>query len=117
MARPTASPTASARTLLRATVMTASATHNAALKLRAKALDIAAELMQAPPDMLDILDGKVVRKDAPRGPSMTLGEIADHLARDPRRRSAGARARALEVEGWFRVRHQVYPGTPSISRW
>jgi aerobic carbon-monoxide dehydrogenase large subunit len=91
----------------RATVMTASATHNAAVKLRAKALDMAAELMQAPPDALDIVDGKVVRKDAPAGPSMTLGEIADHLA--PTSKTLGEREPGLSCEGWFRVRHQVYP--------
>src|SRR6516164_7076045 len=58
----------------RATVMTASATHNGAVKLRAKAIDVAAELMQAPADALDIIDGKVVRKDQPSGPSISLGE-------------------------------------------
>src|SRR5262249_39668799 len=42
----------------RATVMTASATHNGAVKLRAKAIDVAAELLQAPADALDIIDGK-----------------------------------------------------------
>ena len=73
----------------RATVMTASATHNAALKLRAKALDMAGELMQTSPDALDIFDGKVVRKDAPAGPSITLGEISDHLA-PTSKRSASA---------------------------
>ncbi|TMJ21332.1 MAG: xanthine dehydrogenase family protein molybdopterin-binding subunit, partial [Alphaproteobacteria bacterium] len=91
----------------RATVMTASATHNAAVKLRAKALDVAAELMQAAPDALDIVDGKVVRKDAPAGPSMTLGEIADHL--EPTSKTLGEREPGLSCEGWFRVRHQVYP--------
>jgi aerobic carbon-monoxide dehydrogenase large subunit len=91
----------------RATVMTASATHNAAVKLRAKALDMAAELMQAPAEALDILDGKVVRKNAPQGPSMTLGEIADHLA--PTSKTLGGREPGLSTEGWFRVRHQVYP--------
>jgi carbon-monoxide dehydrogenase large subunit len=91
----------------RATVMTASATHNAAVKLRAKALDMAAELMQARPDALDILDGKVVRKNAPQGPSMTLGEIADHLA--PTSKTLGEREPGLSTEGWFRTRHQVYP--------
>ena len=91
----------------RATVMTASATHNAARKVRAKALDIAAELMQAPADALDIVDGKVVRKDAPLGASMTLGEIADHL--DPASRTLGDREPGLCGDGWFRARHQVYP--------
>ena len=61
----------------------------------------------ARPDMLDILDGKVVRKNAPQGPSMTLGEIADHLA--PTSKTLGGREPGLSTEGWFRVRHQVYP--------
>jgi aerobic carbon-monoxide dehydrogenase large subunit len=91
----------------RATVMTASATHNAAIKLRAKALDMAAELMQSQPDALDIRDGSVVRKDAPGGPSVTLGEIAAHLA--PTSKTLGEREPGLCVEGWFRTRHQVYP--------
>ena len=91
----------------RATVMTASATHNGAVKLRAKALDMAAELMQAPADALDIVDGKVVRKDQPLGPSMSLGEIANHLA--PTSKTLGDREPGLSAEGWFRVEHQVYP--------
>ncbi len=91
----------------RATVMTASATHNAALKLRAKALDMAAELMQAPADALDIVDGRVVRKDQAAGPSMTLAEIAEHLA--PTSKTLGEREPGLSSEGWFRTKHQVYP--------
>ena len=47
----------------RATVMTASATRVAALKVRDKALDIAAELLQAPADALDIVER---RGDPPR---------------------------------------------------
>jgi carbon-monoxide dehydrogenase large subunit len=91
----------------RATVMTASATYNGAVKLRAKALDVAAELMQATPEALDIVDGKVVRKDQPAGPSMSLGEIAGHLA--PTSKTLGSREPGLSAEGWFRVEHQVYP--------
>ena len=91
----------------RATVMTASATHNAAVKLRAKALDMAAELMQSQPEALDIQNGNVVRKDAPGGPSITLGEIAAHLA--PTLKTLGEREPGLCIEGWFRTRHQVYP--------
>ncbi len=91
----------------RATVMTASATHNAAVKLRDKAIEMAAGLMQATPDALDILDGKVVRKDQPSGPSITLGEIANHLA--PTSKTLGDREPGLSVEGWFRVGHQAYP--------
>src|SRR4029078_3529452 len=80
---------------------------NGALKLRAKALDMAAELMQAPADALDIVDGKVGRKDLPLGPSVSLGEIANHLA--PTSKTLGDREPGLSAEGWFRVEHQVYP--------
>src|SRR5436190_1240652 len=86
---------------------TASATHNGAVKLRAKAIEVAAELMQAPPTALDIVDGRVVRKDQPAGASMTLGEIAGHLA--PTSKTLGEREPGLSVDGWFRVEHQVYP--------
>jgi carbon-monoxide dehydrogenase large subunit len=91
----------------RATVMTASATHNGALKLRAKALDMASELLQLPPDALDIVDGKVIRKGQPSGPSISLGEIAGHL--EPTSKTLGNREPGLSVEGWFRTEHQVYP--------
>ena len=77
------------------------------MKLRAKAIEVAAELMQAPPDALDIVDGKVVRKDRPAGPSMTLGEIAKQL--EPTSKTLGGREPGLSVDGWFRVEHQVYP--------
>ena len=91
----------------RATVMTASATHIAALNVRKKALDAAAELLQAPADALDIIDGEVVRKDRSAGPSIGLGEIAQHLA--PTAKTLGDREPGLAADGWFRVEHQVYP--------
>jgi carbon-monoxide dehydrogenase large subunit/6-hydroxypseudooxynicotine dehydrogenase subunit gamma len=87
--------------------MTASATHNGALKLRAKAIEAAAALMQARPDALEIVDGKVLRKAEPAGPSVSLGEIAEHLA--PTAKTLGGREPGLSAEGWFRVKHQVYP--------
>jgi carbon-monoxide dehydrogenase large subunit/6-hydroxypseudooxynicotine dehydrogenase subunit gamma len=91
----------------RATVMTASATHIAALNVRAKALDVAAELLQAAPDALDIVDGEVVRKDAKVGPSISLGAIAQNLA--PTAKARGDREPGLTAEGWFTTEHQVYP--------
>jgi carbon-monoxide dehydrogenase large subunit/6-hydroxypseudooxynicotine dehydrogenase subunit gamma len=91
----------------RATVMTASATHDGALRLRDKAVAVAAELMQAPPDALVVADGRILRKDQPAGPSISLGEIARHL--EPTSKTLGARAPGLSAEGWFRVKHQVYP--------
>jgi carbon-monoxide dehydrogenase large subunit len=91
----------------RATVMTASATHIAALNVRKKALETAAELLQASPDALDIIDGEVVRKDRGAGPSISLGQIAESLA--PTAKTLGDRDPGLSAEGWFRVEHQVYP--------
>ena len=83
--------------------MTASATREAALKVRAKALDMAAELMQAPVDALDIVDGEVVRTDRAGGPSMTLGAdrggaaAALEDARRPRARACRPRAGSTPI--------------------
>ncbi|MFZ0607569.1 MAG: xanthine dehydrogenase family protein molybdopterin-binding subunit [Xanthobacteraceae bacterium] len=91
----------------RATVMTASATHIAACKLREKVLDIAAELLQTTPDALDIANGEVTRKDRPGGPSIGLGALAQNLS--PTSKTRGNRDPGLSAEGWFRTEHQVYP--------
>ena len=82
----------------RATVMTGSATHDAALNLRAIVLDIAAELLQAPAGALDIVDGVVVRRNNESGPSIALGEIVRQHGSD-----------ALSCEGWHRTDHMTYP--------
>jgi carbon-monoxide dehydrogenase large subunit/6-hydroxypseudooxynicotine dehydrogenase subunit gamma len=81
----------------RASVMTGGATHAATLKLRAKALEMAAALLQTAPDELDIVDGVVGHRDRPGGPSITLGEIAPPGPRlsDPRRSQSRARCRRL----------------------
>jgi CO/xanthine dehydrogenase Mo-binding subunit len=81
----------------RATVMTGSATHIAALNLRVKALETAAGLMQLPAAALDLVDGKVIRKDRSDGPSMALGEIA--------RNCPGG----LAAEGRHTTEHMNYP--------
>jgi CO/xanthine dehydrogenase Mo-binding subunit len=82
----------------RATVMTGSAAYDAALNLRAIALDIAAELLQAPLTALDIVDGVVIRRGEESGPSVTLAEIA-------RQQGSGG----LTAEGWHRTDHMTYP--------
>ncbi len=92
----------------RATVMTASATHVAALNLRKKALDCAAELLQAPAEALTIRDGEVMRCDRDGGPSIGLGQIARQLAPGARTLGDGD-APGLSAEGWFKTAHQVYP--------
>src|SRR5205823_6373791 len=91
----------------RASVMTGSATHAATLKLRAKALEMAAALLQAAPDELDIMDGVVGHRDRPDGPSITLGEIARQLAPDSP--TLGDRDPGLDAEGWFGTSHMTYP--------
>jgi carbon-monoxide dehydrogenase large subunit/6-hydroxypseudooxynicotine dehydrogenase subunit gamma len=91
----------------RASVMTGNAAHAAALKVRAKALDVAASLLQARPDELDIVDGVVVHRDQPAGGSISLAEIARHLAPDSP--TLGERDPGLAAEGWFRTEHMTYP--------
>jgi aerobic carbon-monoxide dehydrogenase large subunit len=89
----------------RATVMTASATRVAALKVRDKALDMAAQLMQAAAVELDILDGVVVRQGG--GASMPLGAVAAALS--PASPARNSREPGLSAEGWHDAAHQVYP--------
>ena len=81
----------------RATVMTGSATHIAASALKGKALEAAAGLMQSPLTALDLVDGRVIRRDLPDGPSMDLGEIA--------RNTPGG----LFAEGRHNTEHMNYP--------
>ncbi len=91
----------------RVTVMTGEATRLAALKLRQKALDISAELMQTPAGALDIVEGCVIRKDTPSGPSISFGDVARHLL--PTSRTRGDREPGLSAEGWFHIDHMNYP--------
>jgi carbon-monoxide dehydrogenase large subunit/6-hydroxypseudooxynicotine dehydrogenase subunit gamma len=92
----------------RASVMTGSATHIAAGKVRRKALEVAGELMQTPAGDLDVVDGIVVRQGAPAGAaSVSLAEIARTLA--PTSKTRGQREPGLSAEGWFFTDHMVYP--------
>jgi CO/xanthine dehydrogenase Mo-binding subunit len=81
----------------RVTVMCGEATRLAATKLRAEVLELAAELMQMNADVLDIVDGQIVRLDRSSGPSMPLAELA-------RQHPAG-----LNAEATFESAHMVYP--------
>jgi len=91
----------------RATVMTANAAAVAAQKARAKALDMAAQLLQSAPTDLDIVDGAILRKGDRAGPRLSLGEIAHHLR--PVSSTRGSRDPGLTAEGWFTVGHMTYP--------
>jgi CO/xanthine dehydrogenase Mo-binding subunit len=91
----------------RVTVMTGEATQIAATSLRAKALAAAASLLQSAPDALDIVDGKVVSKNAAHGPSITLADVARALT--PGSKLVGDESPGLSAEGWFESRHMNYP--------
>jgi len=95
----------------RVTVMTGEATRIAATKVRDKALAAAAALLQSAPETLDIIDGKVVRKEAHKsaapGPSVALGEIARALA--PAAKLLGDALPGLSAEGWFESHRMTYP--------
>jgi aerobic carbon-monoxide dehydrogenase large subunit len=91
----------------RVTVMTGEATRRAAAAVRAKAIEVAAEVMQAPPAALDVIDGAVVRTDRKIGPSVQLGDVARALA--PASKTRGERMPGLTAEGWFHSDHMNYP--------
>jgi aerobic carbon-monoxide dehydrogenase large subunit len=86
--------------------MTANATAIAAEKVRAKAIDMAAQLVQADAESLTIVDGVVSRADG-NGASVDLGQLAHHLrSASPTR---GEREPGLASDGWFTIEHMTYP--------
>jgi carbon-monoxide dehydrogenase large subunit/6-hydroxypseudooxynicotine dehydrogenase subunit gamma len=90
----------------RATVMTANATVVAAGKVRAKALNMAAQLLQADASSLTIANGGVVRVDGV-GATISLGDLAYHL--QPASKTRGDFDPGLAAEGWFTTAHMTYP--------
>src|SRR5580658_5061423 len=91
----------------RVTVMTGEATRVAATNLRAKAIAAAAPLLQSAPEALDVVDGKVVSKNAAQGPSVSLGEVARVLA--PTSKLLGDATPCLSTESWIEQNHMAYP--------
>jgi carbon-monoxide dehydrogenase large subunit len=81
----------------RVTVMCGEATRLASTKLRGKAMQLAAELMQTNADDLDIINGEIVRTGSVAGTSMPLAELARLHAGD------------LTAEDTFLSSHMVYP--------
>ncbi|MEE2761368.1 MAG: xanthine dehydrogenase family protein molybdopterin-binding subunit [Pseudomonadota bacterium] len=81
----------------RATVVTGNAVNLTALKLREQALAVAAGLLQAPAEDLDIADGIVYLEGANGGASISLAEIAASLED------------GLDAEERFHTEHQTYP--------
>ena len=91
----------------RATGLTGGAVHVTATKLRAKALEFAAELLQTPADDLDIVDGTVMKRGNPGGPTVTLADIAKKLT--PGAKILRGRDPHLAVEGFYNTEHTVFP--------
>ncbi|HUP93302.1 MAG TPA: xanthine dehydrogenase family protein molybdopterin-binding subunit [Burkholderiales bacterium] len=92
----------------RVTIMTGSATHIAATKLRAKALEVAAsDMLEATADMLDVVDGRIVRRDRPGSPSVTLAQVAKELS--PAAAVAKGREPGLTAEGVFECKEEAFP--------
>lgn len=93
----------------RVTVMTGSATQAACEALKAKALEMAAELLQTPADQLELSGGVARRKasDARAAPTVSLAEIARALG--PASSQRGGRSPGLSAEGWFHSHHMNYP--------
>ena len=86
--------------------MTGEATRRAAAEVRAKAIEVAAELMQQDAGALAVVNGRVVRSGTD-GPSITLGEVAKAL--EPTSKMLGERPPGLSADGWFFSDHMTYP--------
>lgn len=91
----------------RVTVMSGEATRRAAAAAKAKAIEVAAVLLQRDPAALNVVDGRVVTADGDAGPSIALGDIARALA--PASRLRGDREPGLAADGWFHTDHMNYP--------
>jgi carbon-monoxide dehydrogenase large subunit/6-hydroxypseudooxynicotine dehydrogenase subunit gamma len=87
--------------------MTGEATRIAACAVKAKAIEVASELLQAPAAVLDVADGEVVRTNTAAGPSIGLGAIARALS--PGSNLRRGRPPGLSADGWFHTNHMNYP--------
>jgi aerobic carbon-monoxide dehydrogenase large subunit len=76
----------------RAGTVAGAAMHMAAVKVREKTKQVAAELFEAAPDDIELMDGKVFVKDSPQR-SLTLGQVA--ISANPLRYAYGENARQL----------------------
>ena len=88
----------------RVTVMSGSATLIAARRVRRKALEVAAAVLEADPGDLTIDRGRVFVRGSAGGPAITLAEVAQRL-----RPGLTGGDPGLTAEGWFTADHMVYP--------
>ena len=90
----------------RITVMTGSATHIAATRVREKALATAASLLQVNAEDVELVDGIATVKGGGGG-EVSLAEIA--AARGPVSPLSDDQDMGLTAEGWFKTTHMNYP--------
>jgi carbon-monoxide dehydrogenase large subunit len=90
----------------RLSVMAGSAAFRAGEALRAKAVAVAAHVMEADPADLELVDG-AVRVVGDPGASMSLGAIAAFL--EPVGAHALGMEPGLSADGWFHTDHMTYP--------
>ena len=76
----------------RAATVAGAAIHMAAVKVREKAKQVAADLFEAAPEDIELADGKVFVRDAPHR-ALTLGQVA--ISANPLRYAYGENARKL----------------------
>ena len=91
----------------RVTVMSGSATYEAAHAVSRMALGTAAQLLQCEAEELALLDGCVVRRSTPGAALMTLGEAARQMG--PNSPLMVGRTPGLTAERWFYSSHMTYP--------
>lgn len=91
----------------RVTVMTGSAVLIAARRVRRKALEAAAQVLEADREDLTVEGGRVFVRGSPDGPGVTLGEVARLLRPGGGAFSGGEPG--LTAEGWFEADHMTYP--------
>ena len=102
----------------RVTVMTGEATRIAASALKAKAIEVASELMQTPAELLDVIDGEVVRTDAAAGPSVILGLLRARScpARLSSRPSSGTLGRGMVPRNHMNYPYGVHIAVTRIDK-
>lgn len=91
----------------RVTMMSGNATHIAALKVRDRALDVAAMMLQVDRAQLSVADGIVRAGDGDGAPAVSLAEIARALSPDVHKGRDGDPG--LSAEGWFAADSTSYP--------
>jgi len=89
----------------RVTVMTGEASRRAAEEVRAKALRMAAEILQCSAEELSLDDGVINHETT--GASVSLAEVTSAL--EPGSALRGERTPGLSAEAWFHNQHMNYP--------